>query len=83
MVRRYEPVSVTTVSKVVDFLATTYGGHLMDSFTDFERRVTSWEHEATESLSDLMKIGDVLNGLEKGGFRDHLLINTAGTTEWS
>ena len=54
---------------------------LMDSLTDFERRVTFSEHEAKETLSDLIKIGVVIKGLEKSGFRDHLLINTAGTTE--
>ena len=53
----------------------------MDSSTDSERRVTSWEHEAKETLSDLIKFGVVIRGLEKGGCRDHLLINTAGTTE--
>ena len=58
-------------------------GDLMDSLTDFERRVASWEHDAKETLSDLIKIGVVIKGLEKGGFRDHLLINTAGTTEWT
>ena len=51
----------------------------MDSLTDFERRVTSWEHDAKDTLSDLIVIKD----LETGGFRDHLLINTAGKTEWT
>ena len=54
----------------------------MGALTNFQRRVTSWEHDAKETLSDLIKIGCVIKGLEKGGFRDHLLINTAGTTEW-
>ena len=31
----------------------------------------------------ILKIGVVIRGLEKGGFRDHFLINTAGTTEWT
>ena len=54
--RRYEPVStVTTVSKLVDLLATTFSGDLMDSLTDFERRVASWEHDAKETLSDLIQ----------------------------
>ena len=80
--RRYEPVStVTTVSKLVALLATTVSGDLMDSLTDCERRVTSWEHEAKETLSDMMKIAAVIKGLEKGDFGDHLLIITAGTTE--
>ena len=84
LLRRYEPVStVTTVSKLLDLLATTFRGDLMDSLTDFERRVASWEHDAKETLSDLINIGVVIKGLEKGGFRDHLLINTAGTTEWT
>ena len=54
----------------------------MDSLTDFERRVTSWEHEVKETLSALIKIGAVIKSLEKVGFRYHLLI-TAGTTEWT
>ena len=58
---RYEPVSlVTTVSKLVDLLATTFSGDLVDALTDFERRVASWEHDAKETLSDLIKIGDVI-----------------------
>ena len=74
--RRCEPFStVTTVSKLVDLLATTFSGDLMDSWTDFERLFTSWE--------DFIKIGVVIKGLERGGFRCHLLINTAGTTEWT
>ena len=55
----------------------------MDAMTYFDRRVTSWEQDAKETLSDLIKIGFVINDLEKGGFQDHLLINTAGTTEWA
>ena len=55
----------------------------MDSLTDFERRVTSWEHDAKDTLSDLINIRVVIKDLETGGFRDHLLINTAGTTEWT
>ena len=47
VLRRYEPVStVTTVSKLVDLLATTFCGEFMNTLTDFERRVTSREHEA-------------------------------------
>ena len=51
--------------------------------TDVKRRVTSWEHEAKETLSDLINIGVVIKGPEKGGFRDNSLINTAYTTEWN
>ena len=69
LTRRYEAVSmVTTVSKLVDLPATTCGGDLMDSLTDFERRVTSWEHEAKETLSDLIRIGVVSKVWRKVGF---------------
>ena len=51
----------------------------MDALADFERRVTSWEHDAKEIVSDLINIGVVIKGLENGGFRDHLLSNTTGT----
>ena len=67
--RRYETVpTVMTVSKLVDLLATTFSGDPMDSFTDFERGVASWEHEAQETLSYLINIGVVIKGLEEGGF---------------
>ena len=60
-----------------------FAGDLLDCVTDFERLVTVWESEAGEQLSDLIKIGVVVKGLEKGNFRDHLLINTSGTKQWS
>ena len=70
---RYEPVStVTTVSKLVDLVATTFSGDLMISLTDFERRVASWEHKAKETLSDFSNIGVVIKGLERGGFSGSL-----------
>ena len=62
--------TVMTVSRLVDLLATTFSGGLIGSVTDFERRVTSWEHEAKETLSDLIKIGVVTRGMERGDFWD-------------
>ena len=50
--QKYEPIpTVTTVSKLVDLLVTTFSGDLKDALTDCERRVTSWEHEANEKPS--------------------------------
>ena len=68
-----EPVStVTSVSNLVELLASTFNGDLMDSLNDFDRRVTSWEPEAKETVSDLIKSGIVIKGLEIGGFfREH------------
>ena len=60
----------STVTKLVDLLAITYSGHIMDPETDFERRVASWEQEAKETSSDLINIGVVIKGLEKSGFWD-------------
>ena len=51
----------------------------MKAVTDFERLVTAWEHESKDSLSNLLKVGVVMKSLEKGGFREHLLISKAGT----
>ena len=48
----------------------------MKAVTDFDRRVTAWEHESKDALSNLLKIGVVIKSLEKGGFREHLLIST-------
>ena len=80
LLRRYEPqTTATTVTKLVELLSTQFAGDLLDCVTDFERRVAVWESEAGEQLSDLIKIGVVVNRFEKGNFRDHLLINTSAT----
>ena len=69
LLRRCETIStVTTVSKLVDLLASTSSGELIDALTHFERRITSWEHDAKETLSDLINIGDVTKGLKRSGF---------------
>ena len=57
----------TAVAKLVGLLATSFSADLMVWVTDFERRVTSWEHEANETLSDLINVGFVIKGLEKEG----------------
>ena len=84
LLRRYEPqTTATTATKLVELLSTQFAGDLLDCVTDFERRVAGWESEAGEQVSDLIKIGVVINGLEKGNFQDHLLINTSGMKQWS
>ena len=84
LLKRYEPsTTASAVAKLVEALASTFSGDLVDSVTDFERKVANWEHETGETLSDLIKIGVVVKGLEKGNFRDHLLINTSQTTDWN
>ena len=57
-------------------------GDLLDSVTDFERRVSSWEQRCARKYVRFDQHRG-LKGLEEVGFRDHLLINTAGTTEWT
>ena len=75
LLRRYEPISTaTTVPKLADTPATTYRVDLLDALTDFERRVTFWEHDAKEALIDLIKNWVAIRGVEKCGFRDYLLI---------
>ena len=58
-------VPVTAATKLVDLLPTPYSSDLMDEVTDFERRVTSWMHEPTETQSDSINIGVVIKGLVK------------------
>ena len=48
----------------------------MDSLTNSERRVSFWQQDAQETLSNSIKIGLVIKCFEKGCSRDHLLINT-------
>ena len=48
----------------------------MDSLANSERRVSFWQQDAQETLSNSIKIGLVIKCFEKGCSRDHLLINT-------
>ena len=57
--------TVTAVAKPFDLLATPFIDDLMDEVTEFERLVTFWEREATDTVSELVNIGVVIKGLEK------------------
>ena len=55
----------TGVAKLFVCFRYRSAGDLMDAVTVYERRVTSWEHEAKETLSDLIHIGVVIKCLER------------------
>ena len=38
------------ISELLDLVAITFSGDLVDSLTDFDGRVASWEHDAKETL---------------------------------
>ena len=49
-------------------------GRLLDRLEDFDMKVSEYERESKEELSDTMRIGIVIKGMEKGSLREHLLL---------
>ena len=64
LLRRYEPVStVTAVSKLLGLLATTFEWRSCGLFHRPREVSRILEHDAQETLSDLIKIGVIIKGI--------------------
>ena len=48
----------------------------------FDRELQRYETRARESVSLNLRVGMVLNGLDRGPLKDHLLLNSAKYLTW-
>eukprot|EP00974_Lingulodinium_polyedra_P114577 11093603-Lingulodinium_polyedra.AAC.1 len=60
----------------------SFAGDIQSRLELFEREVLRYEARSGEALSLQLRVGMVLNGLEKGALRDHLLLNSSKYSEW-
>ena len=67
LIHNYEPLSrQTTVMKLIELLSFDFAsGRLLDKLEDFDMKVSEYEKESKETLSDNMRIGVVIKGMEK------------------
>ena len=65
LVIKYEPTSkARMVGKLVEILRTPFDGDLLDARTTFERKIMNYEAQSRETISDSLKIGCVIAGME-------------------
>jgi len=78
LLTNYEPHSKqTTVMKGVGLLGFDFSkGRLLDCLEDFDMRVNEYEKATGEQLSDNMRIGIVIKGMEKGSLKEHMLLHS-------
>jgi hypothetical protein len=84
LVQRYEPVVKTRLAGLLcQILRWSFSGDIQARLELFERELIRWERKASEKISDQIRIGIVLNSLEEGSLRDHLVMNSSRLETWS
>ena len=73
---KYEPTSKAIVAgKLAENLRTPFDGDLFDAITTFERKIMIYEAQSRETISDSLKIGNVIAGMgPERQKREHLLM---------
>ena len=80
---RYDPkIRSRTAGQLVHLLRWNFSGDVLTRLEAFEREVTLYTGNSGETVSDNLRIGLVLNNLEDGGLRDHLLMNAERLQTW-
>ena len=77
LLRAFEPRSKQTrVMRLLEVLLFKFRvGQLQDDLARFERSVSEYEKEAKATLSDDIKVGVVIAGIDKGSLKEHLLLH--------
>ena len=85
LLHNYEPHSrQTTVMRLIELLSFDFSsGRLLDKLEDFDMKVGEYEKEAKEALSDNIRIGVVIKGMEKGSLKEHLLLHSERCTTYA
>ena len=84
LVQKYEPASkASVVGKLAEILRTPFEGDLLDAITTFEIKVMICESQSRETISDCLKIGCVIAGMDQSIMREHLLLSATKCDSWS
>jgi len=84
LVERYEGATATRLAgTLLQLMNWSFAGDVQSRIELFEREVTLYEKKSSEIVSKNLRIGMVLNGLDKGSLKDHLLLNTSRYNTWA
>ena len=80
LVQRYDSAAATRLAGLL--LNWSLAGDIQSRMELFDRELQRYETRAREAVSLNLRVGMVLNGLDKGPLKDHLLLNSAKYLTW-
>lgn len=83
LVQRFDSSAATRLAGLLlSLMNWGFGGDIQSRLELFERELLRYEARAGESVSLNQRVGMVLNGLDKGTLKDHLLLNSMRYGSW-
>ena len=83
LVQRYDSAAATRLAGLLlNLMNWSFAGDIQSRMELFDRELQRYETRARESVSLNLRVGMVLNGLDRGPLKDHLLLNSARYVTW-
>ena len=83
LVQRYDSAAATRLAGLLlNLMNWLFAGDIQSRMELFDRELQRYETRAREAVSLNLRVGMVLNGLDKGPLKDHLLLNSAKYLTW-
>ena len=83
LVQRYDCAAATRLAGLLlNLMNWSFAGDIQSRMELFDRELQRYETRARESVSLNLRVGMVLNGLDRGPLKDHLLLNSAKYLTW-
>ena len=83
LVQRYDSAAATRLTGLLlNLMNWSFAGDIQSRMELFDRELQRYETRARESVSLNLRVGMVLNGLDRGPLKDHLLLNSAKYLTW-
>ena len=83
LVQRYDSAAATRLAGLLlNLMNWSFAGDIQRRMELFDRELQRYETRAREAVSLNLRVGMVLNGLDKGHLKDHLLLNSAKYLTW-
>ena len=78
LVQRYDSAAATRLADLLlNIMNWSFAGDIQSRMELFDRELQRYETRAREAVSLKLRVGMVLNGLDRGPLKDHLLLNSA------
>ena len=83
LVQRYDSAAATRLAGLLlNLMNWSFAGDIQSRMELFDRELQRYETRAREAVSLNLRVGMVLNGLDRGHLKDHLLLNSAKYLTW-
>ena len=83
LVQRYDSAAATRLAGLLlNLMNWSFAGDIQSRMELFDRELQRYETRVREAVSLNLRVGMVLNGLDKGTLKDHFLLNSAKYLTW-